>query len=195
MSEPQFGSVRINAPGSPQIAGHFCPIDRVAMDDGGVLKLISMIVSTQQAKAYRAVLGGGVGGKDVTLEVTTPDWDGHFVPDQTGYQGHVHRLAYGKAHVVFSSLDPCFMRVINDAELSSRLYPPSKLYTTPLLDDWLPYIRDRLQAAGLLKPCKGWGCECAILAAGNDELDRIVEIGLEQGSITIPETFHLVGST
>lgn len=181
-----FGNVRIDSPGQPMISGQTAKLDRCAAS-GRTLKLLSIVCATQQAKAYRAVLSKGAGSATTTFDVTCPEYGWRLTKDEAGYTSLRSGLAYGMAHMVFISKDPGFMLSISDEELYDRLYPPSQLYDVPLAEEWLTFVKTQLTSHKLLVKCEGYRTNCGVLSAGNDELAKIVSLGLKQGNIKIPK--------
>jgi hypothetical protein len=54
-------------------------------------------------------------------------------------------------------------------------------FTTPVLPEWVPYLRTALEEACLLMELSGEGCWSAYLTASTEDLDRLVSFGIRSG--------------
>ena len=192
-----MGSIRINCPGNAAISGNRVQFDHLAIHNG-FIKAVSIVGETQYLKAYRAILSGGAGSDDTTLECTWPSKEdeeesGYFYRDKSYTSKSDRAFRFGEAYMVFISTDPTFMKSMSDEELYIRLYPDSQMYDVPLADEWLPYIKQELLTRKLLVPCQCFNLESAVLTAGNGELEEIVKDGLRTRKITMPGGVRLVG--
>jgi hypothetical protein len=79
--------------------------------------------------------------------------------------------------------NPSFLKVNSPEYLWREL--TSERYTTPLLEEWLPYLRTTIRQCGYLEDAFCVGCDCGLLRVGNTELDSIVLGGLRKGAIEI----------
>lgn len=63
------------------------------------------------------------------------------------------------------------------------------LYSTPLLDTWLPWLREKLIADGHLRSCPqfgmGYGAPASFLEISQEALDEIASQGVKNGAIKI----------
>ena len=76
-----------------------------------------------------------------------------------------------------------FLKVNSEASLWHEL--TSERYTTPLLEEWVPYLREAMIGGGYLEDALCVGCDCGVLKLGTTDLDAIVVDGLKKGKIKI----------
>jgi hypothetical protein len=115
-----------------------------------------------------------------------PRSPGLIFPRSGGYRTEAHRMEYDKVHAMFFSKDPGFMIRANEDALWAILKSPH--YTTPMLREWLPYVKERLVAESLLEycDCAPSTLECALMSATTSDVDKIVSRGLDEYRIVIP---------
>jgi hypothetical protein len=169
-------------------------VDRLAIDNTR-LAMLSCVGHAQDIKALRAALHGGTGapmefndlkGYGLTLVQGSSQFTPrHVYAAGTRYAAEAFRLAYGIHHAIFVSTAPGLMLEDGDEALWAELKHPR--YTTPLLRAWLPYLRQELAQARLLRPLACLDCRCMGLTATTKDLDGIVEHGLKNGLIIIEE--------
>ena len=171
--------------------------DKIALSNGCSVLLLSIFTQNQKAKAIRALLSGGAGGirisaSGVQIARNPGDWDkksiGNYklMPSDDGYYSFVERRDFGMCHVLFISHMEGFMPVVDDTAIWSEL--KSDRYTTPILREWMPYIKEQLEGRGLLKMCWQYRSQCATITATTEHLDDIVSTGLKSRRIEIPDT-------
>lgn len=168
----------------------------IAVSGANDLLLLSVVAEVHNIKRMRAILCGGVkasinaGG----IRVNQPNADtwrsrqpGRMnATASDGYAIHTHRLGYGMMHALFMTRMPGFMRVITPDALWSEL--KNIRYTTPLIREWMPYIETTLREQDLLEDAHVFNCTCGVLSATTKNLDDIVEKGIQEGIIHIPES-------
>jgi hypothetical protein len=161
--------------------------DQVAVDpDTEQVLLLSFAAPATTAKAVTAALV-----TDVPLRMHfadlpfTPRYHRSGRRAEAGYRVHRHNLGYGTWHCVLAARRDGFLPCISDAALWAAL--TSNRFTTPLLRDWMPWVRQTLVARRLLKDCDCAGCTAGLLSATSEDLDAVVSAGLKQGQLTIPK--------
>lgn len=190
------GSISVTGAGD---TSYECDWTRMAIDDYGRIMLIELVASSSQLKGFRAALCGGVkvrimasAGEDGLAKVSRPkdryDYASaprSVIPCEGGYHTYSHRLGYGKIQCVFLSKDPGFMTVVSDETIWNQLR--DERFTTPVLREWVPYIRERLEEERLLRYCRCYRCESAMFVADDNRLDHIVSQGIAKKLILIPD--------
>ena len=169
------------------------PFNKLAKSGGGELLLLSVFTDQMRIKAIRAILCGGA--KAVAnasgVQVGQPGADqwnkhtpGRLTPTTDGYQVFTHKLGYGMAHALFITRMPGFMKTVTEESLWQEL--KTVRFTTPILREWMPYIEKTLRHEDRLENAHTFGCECGILSATTQSLDKIVSEGLQQRELIIP---------
>lgn len=181
-----FGFVKFHSQEWPEVM-----FDRLATDQAGTLLFISVVADAGIIKGIRGVLNTG----NTTAEMTARDVDmrrgldvrpaGKMKRMAGGYYDDCFRLAYNHVHAFFWTKWSLFMPSIADDHLWAKL--KSVDYTTPLLREWLPYVRDRLVADGKLVDAFNYRCGCGGLNCTTEDLDLIVTEGLKSRTLLIPE--------
>lgn len=167
--------------------------DRLAVDSNGYLRFLSVVGDTALIKGLR----GALNSNNMKAEFAIADFpEGSSVPPAllTGeaikstpglpYHDDITRLAYNQAHGFFWTKEPLFLLAASDAHLWREL--KSKKYTTPLIPDWLPWVKAQLVARQKLIYMANFNCECGGLQLDDATLDAIVSDGLKSGNLTIP---------
>ena len=171
------------------------PFDKLAISGRGELLLLSIFTDAMRVKAIRAILCGGakayanaagvkvnqVGGE--TWRAHTP---GRLTPTADGYQIYTHKLNYGMTHALFITRMPGFMKVVTPESLWQELN--NVRFTTPILKEWIPYIEETLRYEERLENAHTFNCNCGILSATTQSLDKIISEGLQQHELIIPRT-------
>ena len=167
--------------------------DKIAVSSRGELLLISLIADTQRVKQIRAILAGGAKATIMAsgVEVNRPgaeSWKSHspgrLYPSADGYQCFTHKLGYGMAHALFMTRMPGFMKVVTPESLWNELNEVR--FTTPILQEWVPYIEKQLRSNGHLEDADVFNCKCGVLSAISKSLDEVISQGLRDYFITIP---------
>lgn len=167
--------------------------DRIAHDDK-TLEMIAIVVEPMRAKAIRSILYAKQGRPWITAKGVPsrfPSGDlshshpGDLTPDENGYETYMHRLEYGMVHCVFVTRNPNFIPYLSPESLWHRLN--SDQFSTPVLKEWMPYLAQELIAQKILRECRCYRANCAVLGIKDDaQLDEIVSDGIRKGSIHIP---------
>ena len=167
--------------------------DKLALSKDGSILMLSVIAEANYIKAIRSILNGGAKAKIMATEgkVCRPD---HQVPNyrnpedcrptDENYVSYVHRLDYGLCHAMFVTKMDGFMPVFTEEPLWRELQKPR--FTTPILREWLPFIRESLYQRDLLRFAESFGCKPGILLANTEQLDEVVSSGVRDGAISIP---------
>jgi len=103
-----------------------------------------------------------------------------------GFMGVAHSqylVPYQTRVIVLRNQSSEFLWSDTDADLYHAL---CIRYSTPLLPDWTPYLRHRLEAASRLRKMDGFNHNASYLDLKQDDLDQFVAEGLRTKRITIP---------
>lgn len=107
-------------------------------------------------------------------------------PKGVKFKCHAAPLGVGNTwHLVAYADVPELLLDTSDAGLWARL--SSDAFTTPLLREWLPYLRDEITERGAILPLDGWGHPVSRLTLTDGVLDDIVRDGLRSGAIAISQ--------
>jgi len=102
------------------------------------------------------------------------------------YRIYRHRLSYGMWHMLAVANHDGLLTESSDESLWRALQRDS--VTTPMLRSWVPFIKSELTKRNLLQPLRTFGCTAALLAAADEEIDRIVTDGIWRGDLRMEET-------
>ena len=184
--------------------------DRLAVGKSNDILLVSVIAESQYIKAIRAILSGGAKAEiNASVgKIMVPDSQygyrsnpGRLVGSEK-YECHPQKLEFGLVHAMFVTRKPGFMPVMSDDSLWAELQ--TDRFTTPMLREWLPWIKMKLMEMDLLSLCSSFNfpymvkgedgqmieevMRCGMLEAQTRDLDGIVTDGLRNGNILIPES-------
>jgi hypothetical protein len=182
---------------------------------GSEMLFASVVASEADFKVMRAACnsGGsiphqwvGVGLKVFEPSKANDQWKypsdpGYMHSSPQGYEIYRHPLGFGSRHYLFVSRNPSFLLVASDEALYREL--KSERFTTPLIREWIPYIRKQLATKHMIDECRCYPWEpcpeeaCPIpgysaplssvyLCATTKNIDEIVVEGLKNGDIEIP---------
>jgi hypothetical protein len=164
--------------------------DRLAFDEQGRLQFVSVIADAGIIKGIRGALNTD---KKVTIAASGVDAErpggrtlrvGNLEKFGT-YRDDTFRLGYNAVHAFFMTKATGFLISASDANLWRELNDVR--FTTPLLPDWLPYIKTKLIEGQLLRYSFAYRCECATLACTTKDLDALVTEGVRSRMLTIPD--------
>ena len=148
------------------------------------LLLLSATGPDTAAKAIRAILHVSEIEAEFRLEgentincMNRAAYDGNPV----GYTAALARLAPGAIHLVAMAKLPGLMPTFDDDRLWTELC--GERYTTPLLREWTPWIRQRLLDTGGIVAAQGYGSKAGVLTATPENLDILVSSGVRQGHL------------
>lgn len=167
-------------------------LDKVAIHKNKLM-FVAIVGVDQNLKAMRAAFAAGI-NNPIRLDNVVLHRNGVRVSPglnitcmKDGYRAESHRLGLDQHHAIFTARRPGLMLVDTDAALWAEL--KAERYSTPLLRGWLPYLRTELTDRELLEPCETLGCNCCMLVATPEELDKVVEHGLKNDKIEIREEY------
>ncbi|MFO0803419.1 MAG: hypothetical protein U0791_09900 [Gemmataceae bacterium] len=109
----------------------------------------------------------------------------HTSKSPTGYQVHRAKLCYDLWHVLLLSRRPGFLPVRSDNALWQHFR--SDQFSTPLLREWIPWLRNELVRHGKLIALTRTGCEAAVLETDSELLDELVSQGLRSRRLWLPD--------
>lgn len=174
-----------------QQSQHSLTCDGVAIDNLEQLLAVSVCGSESKVKAFRAALqgnshvqlnvegmGGGVGARWSRGECS-------FLRHKAGYRVFKTKLDTDLWHVLAVAKDKSVLLSTDDERLWQEFR--SSRFTTPILREWVPYIREYLfKKHGMAHPKSCVGMNVALLFATEKTLDAAVIEGLNSGKITVP---------
>ena len=172
--------------------------DRIAYDNHARLMLLSIVGEANKVRAIRAFLNSkskayieaaGYNQSDGKAWKPSDPYryrrsPGRLYVSDAGYKMYLHRLDHGLVQSMFVCKEEGFMPLVSDETLWREL--TDTRFTTPILREWVPYIRKQLEERGLLHECFCYRCNCGELVASTKHIDIIVSDGLSDGSIVIP---------
>ena len=176
--------------------------DSVAVDGAGVLHLLSAAGPQTAVKALRACLSGGVKcqlslrdeiqrGRGLDDPCGRRGWLHYAHVHGAGYRFHAVRLGIDYWHLVAAARDDGLMPYLAEESLRQALRSPK--ITTPFLNAWVPWLADALATPpgggdpAPLQLLDGYQTGAALLTVTSEELDALVQRGLREGDIAIPE--------
>lgn len=167
-------------------ANHRVLCDRMAIGEDGHLYLVSFVGFASQAKSVAALLNSRNAAEFTTGSANgkAGDKGKSFLRIPGGYSWAVAKLGYGRVHAQFVSRAPGFLPCISDEAVWQEL--KTSRYTTPILRQWMPYLRACLIRDGQLVFLGGHQTQCGLLTVTTEQLDSIVAEGLQSGEIHIP---------
>lgn len=187
---PVFGKIKFEGKDLPPQPATY---DKLAVGNGRTLLFVSIVAETNFVKAIRAILGGGAKAHIYAQDgkIKRPDnvYEQPTHPEkiskaEEGYDCCIHKMDHGLTHAVFVARTDGFMLSVTDEAVRRQL--SDIRFTTPILPEWTPYIREQLKKGGLLSMASCFNCACGSLAATDKELDSIVVAGLKSRKLIIP---------
>jgi hypothetical protein len=100
-----------------------------------------------------------------------------------GYRFYAAKLGPGTWHSLALAWLPGLICKLTDDSLWGEFQKRS--FTTPLLREWVPWLRSELLRLGRLTPLHAFRCEGAVLNLTTEQLDELVSEGLRRKRITI----------
>lgn len=165
----------------------------VAFDKAAVandtLVVLSAIGFTQDIKAIRAGLNSQL---TATIKLQRGERVVKTSCGKQGYATYSYLLGYDTRHAIYISRQSGLILNESDDALWYELCPPPSAtrpsrYQTPLLRQWVPYLRQEMVELKLLNKCQCLECEVYQCIANTKDLDDIVSAGLKMGEIKIEE--------
>lgn len=185
---PEFGQITFKGEQSE----YTVPYDRIALI-GTTLGYVSIIAEPNKIKAIRAILyhknGHASLGYGDCLPVDPVDSYAHNDRSVSFNQEHkwasyVHKMDYGQVHAVFITRDPSFLVHMTPESVWEQLR--SKRFTTPLLEQWLPWITRKLIEHRGLQACRCFRMQSGHLhIRDNGQLEDLVSEGLASGDLIL----------
>jgi hypothetical protein len=167
-------------------------VSRMAAARNGTLYLLEVVGASQSINGLRACLNANVTADFAIEDVRASSGNGgsgnirtfYREPDH-GYACYATHLGHGHHHALFLSRVPGFLPVVSDESIYNELKKPH--LTTPILRSWIGPIADALKAGQKLEPLYCFNCQCALITATTDDLDRIVSAGVKDESMPMRE--------
>ena len=100
-----------------------------------------------------------------------------------GYRIYRSKLNYGLWHVLCLAQREGFMPVLTDEALWQHLQ--SDKFTTPLLREWTPWLKQRMKDREVVVELTQSGCQAGLVLADDAILDEIVSAGIKEGHMAI----------
>lgn len=166
--------------------------DRLACDRGGELFLLSGICPGTTVKGIRACLNSNrkVRLSSISMKLGLPG-DKYpalkpesFTVRDGGYSCCARPLGFGQFHAAFISRSAGFMTNASDEAVWQEVNMPR--FTTPVLKEWMPYVRRILEENKLLTSLYGFQVNTARMKAKTKDLDEIIIRGIRNGVLKIP---------
>lgn len=144
----------------------------------------------------KAIHAGLQSGK---MQIAFPDRSSGFFSDLFGGAAasswavpHRDRFAIHQAHLGFDSYhllavskwNRFLLHSDSDEALWSMLR--SDEFTTPILRQWIPGLREMLENGDLLQKAESFGCSASVLLGSDGYLDKMVSEGLKTGRLRMP---------
>jgi hypothetical protein len=148
----------------------------------GAIAILSAVASETAIKALRACLHKAAKTTfNVECEGFSP-YD-NLKPCEQGYRFYAAKLGTGTWHALALARLPGLICNLDDASLWAELQRCS--FTTPILPEWLPWLRAELARQGYLTPLLSFQSQGAVLELTTEVLDELVSEGLRQRPIAI----------
>lgn len=164
--------------------------DRIALTDKAELLFVSMIADSGIIKGMRGSLSTN---KNVTISYNGPELtDGnrksrsYFTISklECGYRDDSHRIGYGMVHAFFFTRLDGILLNCDDDHLWAHLRDDR--YTTPIVRDWMPWIRQEMVRKNYLRQAVCFGCNVARVVMTPAQLDEIVAEGVKTSQLVFP---------
>jgi hypothetical protein len=105
-------------------------------------------------------------------------------PGQGKYKVVMHRLGFNYVHCTARFKDPRLLPSVTDEALWAQLR--SDRFTTPLLREWVPWLKEAMLKEGNLERLPAFQCQPGLLAIDDGALDGIVSRGIAEGHLKVP---------
>lgn len=107
----------------------------------------------------------------------------YLLPSE-GLAWHVQPLGYRVVHAVVVSRSPRFLCPFDDQAMWKLLSSPK--FSVPILKEWVPWVRRKLEAGGYCKSLATVHCTAAYVTASDRNIGDVVQLGVKTGNLTIP---------
>jgi hypothetical protein len=163
---------------------HLERVSGTKLDGIGTLMVASVVSNPTSIKAFRA----GLFSKGASFVVVQVNRWGNEVEHrlaryENGYTLKTHRLAGDTFQLLAVARLPGLLTVSSDEGLWRELSGPR--FTTPVLREWVPWLRQRLEAEEWLQNVDSVQCNAVRLTVTEEQLDGLVCEGLREGRISI----------
>jgi hypothetical protein len=158
--------------------------DAIGIHENEIM-LLSVAGAETSVKALTAGLrSSGRDQRRVDYKVQVGDVDhARLVKCPDGYHVYRTKLGYGLWHVLCVAKRDGLMPVLTEASLWQLLQGDQ--FTTPLLQEWIPWLYREMKGNGGIVELKQVGCNAGLLLADNDGLDELVSRGIRQRHLRI----------
>lgn len=164
-------------------------VDAMAVETGpnDEVLLLSLVAPMTTAKAFAAALTSRQRVSVVPEDCPPLPRGIRCSRGEHGYDVHRHRLGFGLWQTLFITRRPGFIPSLDDDTIWSVLQGDQ--YTTPMLREWIPFIRQELTDTpdSGIRTVTCYRCNVGLLAAADADIDRIVSAGVASGRLNIPE--------
>lgn len=157
-------------------------LDAVAATHADVLQIVSVAGPETSIQAVRAMLAGAGRGKFRVKAEGFSQYINHK-PCPFGYTFSTHNLGLRTYHLLAIAKMPGLLPTLSDEALYQEF--KSERYTTPLIRDFIPWIKKQLLTDRKLQPLTCFQCEAAVLYLPEQDLDELVESGVTFGHLEI----------
>lgn len=100
-----------------------------------------------------------------------------------GYRIYRTKIDYGLWHVLCLAKRDSFLPIITDETVWQRLQ--SSQFTTPLLREWVPWLRNEMKRRKVIVELTQHGCQAGLMLANDEALDALVSSGIKKKQLTI----------
>ena|GEM_PF-1834013 len=142
---------------------------------------LSAAGATTAVKAVRALLHQP--NIKAALKVHLNEYRDTELVRAASYRTRMTGIGSGTCHLVASAVIPGLLTDNSDAALWAEL--TSNRFTTPLLKDWMDYLKARLEEERLLRESRGHNNRAVMLTADTDDLDAIVSQALKANALSL----------
>ncbi len=159
--------------------------DAIALHEKEIL-LLSVIGSETSVKALTAGLRSSTRDQkriEYTVHLGKVN-ETNLTKCPDGYRVYRSKMAYGLWHVLCLSKRDGFLPIISDATVWQLLQ--GDRFTTPLLREWVPWLRQEMKKLGIIVPITQSGCDAGLMIAEAEALDDLISRGIRNGYLTIP---------
>lgn len=148
------------------------------------IQLLSCAGPHTSILALHACLYGGAANPTFRANGGPFEWS-KIEHNAAGYVTRKQKLAgcYGWYQMVMLAKTPGLMPVVDDAALWREF--KSDRYTTPILRQWVPFLRETLIEGGKLEMLDCFQCRAGLLRVSPEDLDTAVCAGVEFGALEI----------
>jgi len=158
--------------------------DAVALHEKEIL-LLSVVGSETSVKALTAGLRSSTKDQkrlEYTIHLGMVN-ETNLTKCPDGYRVCRSKMDYGMWHVLCLAKRDGFLPVISDETVWQLLQRDR--FTTPLLREWVPWLRQEMKKLGIIVAMTQSGCDAGLMLADSESLDDLVSRGVKQGHLPI----------